>query len=449
MFGNISLKALNGEGESRKEEYRRLTENMLPQADVAFLDEIWKASPAILNTLLTIINERKFHNGSRVENVPLKALLAASNELPAKGRGLEALYDRFIVRLMVGYIADDNSFFNMIDDAGVVDFAPTQELKALQISNDELKKWKQERDKVTLPQEVRSVITAIRKELTVRNSHLTEDELQQGEQFEVSDRRWKKIAVILKTAAFLNGRTEVDLTDCQLIEHCIWSTERQQKLAAEIVLKCIEQNGYGCDTAIDEIEMQISEFNQFITDNFYESTQTESEEIEMSDGNRAIKLKKPGVINGYMPIFYISKNDKMVYDANRNLIKGLILGSKVFSGKEVKLTITYNYHSAVLQCILEENGEKTAIKNSFKDKQYLKYQQNIADEIRIKIAEMLEKEYGKVCEFIKNNKQQLSSHLFVSEDISYAVMRGAEHSKQQIEDAIVSLERVCKRYQDI
>ena len=92
VFGNISLKALNGEGESRKEEYRRLTENMLPEADIAFLDEIWKASPAILNTLLTIVNERTFHNGSKVQDVPLKALLAASNELPAKDRGLEALY---------------------------------------------------------------------------------------------------------------------------------------------------------------------------------------------------------------------------------------------------------------------------------------------------------------------------------------------------------------------
>ena len=80
VFGNISLKALNGQfidengKKIEKEEYRRLTEGMLPEADIAFLDEIWKASPAILNTLLTIVNERNFHNGSKVMNVPLKAL---------------------------------------------------------------------------------------------------------------------------------------------------------------------------------------------------------------------------------------------------------------------------------------------------------------------------------------------------------------------------------------
>ena len=119
VFGNMSLKALNGELEDengeKEEKYLRLTKNMLPEADIAFLDEIWKASPAILNTLLTIINERKFHNGGKVEDVPLKALFAASNELPAKDRGLEALYDRFILRLCVGYIQNEDNFFDMIE----------------------------------------------------------------------------------------------------------------------------------------------------------------------------------------------------------------------------------------------------------------------------------------------------------------------------------------------
>ena len=165
IFGNISLKALNGEGENGKEEYKRLTEGFLPQADIAFLDEIWKASPAIQNTLLTIINERKFHNGSKVEDVPLKALFAASNELPAKNEGLEALYDRFILRLVVDFIQNEESFFEMIQDSSTNNFEISDENKNLLISNEELKEWKLQIDKVTLSEESKSVISAIRKEM--------------------------------------------------------------------------------------------------------------------------------------------------------------------------------------------------------------------------------------------------------------------------------------------
>ena len=251
VFGNISLKALNGEIEdengNKKEEYRRLTENMLPEADIAFLDEIWKAGPAILNTLLTIVNERKFHNGSKVMDVPLKTLFAASNELPAKNRSLEALYDRFVLRLCVGFIVDEDSFFDMVNEPSTSNFELSEEIKKLQISNEELNDWKNQIDSVNLSEASRAVISAIRKELTVQNEALSEEDKNKGELFEVGDRRWKKIIRILKTSAFLNDRTEVDLMDCQLIEYCIWGTEQQQEKAREIVEKCIKQNGLDCD----------------------------------------------------------------------------------------------------------------------------------------------------------------------------------------------------------
>ena len=230
VFGNISLKALNGQfidengKKIEKEEYRRLTEGMLPEADIAFLDEIWKASPAILNTLLTIVNERKFHNGSKVMNVPLKALFAASNELPAKGKGLEALYDRFIFRLPVDFIKNEDDFFEMIDQPAHEEFKLSEEDKKLLISNTELKEWAKEIDKVTLSEVSKQVISAIRKEMTLLNDGMSDEDKKNGELFEVGDRRWKKIAHILKTSAFLNDRNEVDLMDCSLIENCIWGT---------------------------------------------------------------------------------------------------------------------------------------------------------------------------------------------------------------------------------
>src|SRR5215470_17795440 len=99
LFGPVSVSGL------KRDEYRRITAGKLVEAELVFLDEIFKASSAILNALLKIANERAFHNGGQEMQVPLISLFGASNEMP-QGNELEALWDRFLLRFRVGYVTD-------------------------------------------------------------------------------------------------------------------------------------------------------------------------------------------------------------------------------------------------------------------------------------------------------------------------------------------------------
>ena len=130
IFGPVSISKLKD-----ADKYERNTEGYLPNADVVFLDEIWKAGPAIQNTLLTVINEKLFRNGDKEMKLPLKLLVSASNELPAQGEGLEALWDRFIIRIECSNIRQERNFSAMLLDNDSE--KEVEVTSSLQISDDE------------------------------------------------------------------------------------------------------------------------------------------------------------------------------------------------------------------------------------------------------------------------------------------------------------------------
>jgi MoxR-like ATPase len=449
IFGNISLTALIGEGESGKEEYKRITDRFLPQADIAFLDEIWKASPAIQNTLLTIINERKFHNGGKVEDVPLKALFAASNELPTKNEGLEALYDRFILRLVVDFIQNEDSFFEMIDDSNSTDSINFDNDKNLLISNEDLENWRKQIDKVKLSDAARAVISAIRKELTLQNESLSDENKKNGELFVVGDRRWKKIAHILKTSAFLNDRNEVDLMDCSLIENCIWGTEKQQKKAKEIVEKCIKQNGLDCDTAIDDIQEQIGKYHKDICKTFYEDEYKiiKGEPIiEKIDGEDCYQVTindgdKYYVGNSY---YYTSKtgsNRERCNSNSRRINGNSLTWERYYDNRTFSATINHSPNTKhktgklVKNSLFQNQNALEPTKKSFDEKYYTP------------IKSFIEKEIKKLDDFASEKTAPYKANLFANQEYCDVIMNAVTEAKKALQDTQVELDKERNYYQ--
>ena len=253
IFGPVSIQKLK-----TSDTYERAVEGYLPTADVVFLDEIWKAGPAIQNTLLTVINEKIFRNGNREMHLPLKLLVAASNELPAKGEGLEALWDRFVIRIESRPIKLEKNFRAMLLEShadfsgstggvGHADFADNADFSGsmgksgstdfsdLKITAEEYAEWAEKICKIGVKEEVLDVISAIRKSLRAVNV----DEAAERRNIYVSDRRWKNIVRLLRTSAFMQDREEVDICDLLPIYHCLWQEPEERDAIRNIVIRAL------------------------------------------------------------------------------------------------------------------------------------------------------------------------------------------------------------------
>lgn len=234
IFGPVSISKLK-DGDT----YERVIDGYLPTADVVFLDEIWKAGPAIQNSLLTVLNEKIFRNGKQDLKLPLKAVISASNELPAEGEGLEALWDRFIVRYVVKPIENKTNFLSLVIDRPEECEVPEE----LQFSADELSEIKAEAMNVKVPIEVSELVFSIRK-LLIEEKKKQEDNVDVNncdlvDPPYVSDRRWKKIVGLLRVSAYLNGRDAVDLSDCLILNHMLWDKDEQILSVTKLVAQAI------------------------------------------------------------------------------------------------------------------------------------------------------------------------------------------------------------------
>ncbi|WP_217633799.1 AAA family ATPase [Vibrio rotiferianus] len=218
LFGPLSIKALE------EDRYNRLTSGYLPEASVAFIDEIFKANSAILNSLLTLLNERQFDNGNRRVNVPLISVVAASNELP-EGEELSALYDRFILRSYVSSVSD-KSFEQLLSET-LKEFDPALNIRLKVDDLDEVQK---------LAEKVELTAATIEACKEFKNYLKSQD-------IKVSDRRWRKLVKLMKVSAFTSGFNETSIYDTWILPHCLWERPEQFEGLQELYKRLVTVDG--------------------------------------------------------------------------------------------------------------------------------------------------------------------------------------------------------------
>lgn len=223
IFGPLSIKQL------QNDKFERNTEGYMPSSRIVFLDEIFKANSSILNTLLTILNERVFHNGLKREKTPLISLIGASNELPFENDELTALYDRFLIRAVVGYVSDDE-IEELLDIKGTDMEIPAE----IKFTESDLNEIKNESEKVRVTSGIKRTIMQIRQEY---NKIFAEDNHEI-----ISDRKLVKMVKLLKISAYLNGRDKVDFSDLMLLTNCLWNNPENIEKVTKLVLEAVKRN---------------------------------------------------------------------------------------------------------------------------------------------------------------------------------------------------------------
>jgi len=221
IFGPVDIQAF------RQGSYRRRIEGMLPEAEIAFLDEIFKANSAILNSLLDVLNSRRFSHGNTTMAVPLISLFAASNEVPSDD-ALSALFDRFLLRARVDYL-DSYQFRGLLQKGAALE---ARALEAQSLGEPEHPAVVSAKDLVTVQREFGRLLEGIDEEFLATYKGLVFQIRSEG--IGLSDRRVVKMLKLFAASAVFDGREQVNDADFFVLRH-VWNTPEQQDILQEMV----------------------------------------------------------------------------------------------------------------------------------------------------------------------------------------------------------------------
>ena len=223
LFGPYSLALLE------EDKYVRITDGKLPDADVAFIDEIFKCSHGNLNAMLSILNERVFFNDGKAMPLDLNCVVGASNEVPEDGDHLEAFMDRFSLKYVVDPIVENENFSKMLTNTEI--FYPNT-----LVTMEELKKVSQDISKVTLGEDLVSVLIELRTKLS---TSLPGNKKDRALSMPVTDRMFRFAVRILKAEAWLRGRDTVSEDDFEILQHVLWSDPNDRSKMYSTILEVI------------------------------------------------------------------------------------------------------------------------------------------------------------------------------------------------------------------
>lgn len=233
VFGPVSIQGL------QKDLYERKIDGYLPWAHVVFIDEVFKANSSILNSLLTAVNERKYKCGVQNIKIPLVSLFGASNETPQEDN-LAALYDRFMIRKISGYVSPAN-VVNLLDP----DLGKNAGNTTLSIGE-----WDKARAEVRTVKVLRPILEEIAA-LKATMEH---------KGFRASDRRWRASIKLLQACAYLDGRDSVESDDLLVYSDMLWDDMKDAKAVADEVGKIVNPTMQKLLEHIDEVKKLLGEF---------------------------------------------------------------------------------------------------------------------------------------------------------------------------------------------
>lgn len=205
IFGPVSIDSL------KKDIHKIITKNKLPQSNICFLDEVFKANSAILNGLLTIMNEKLFFNDT-VEKVPIISVIGASNEFQ-EDDSLDALYDRFLLKWNVEKIKDSNNriklFKSFVDSRNNVNNNKLLLNKKTIISYDDLISMINLAKSVKIDNDVLNEYN----KLFIKLEEIG---------INVSDRRKNESLKVIQASSVIDGRLHADISDFESLIFCLW-----------------------------------------------------------------------------------------------------------------------------------------------------------------------------------------------------------------------------------